>query len=173
MEYQALHGPLWNQGTFWVTAAVLIFLFFFGRKIVGFIIDMLDKRSAEISASLAEAARLRAEAEKMLVDAEARRIEAEAQANAMIEAAGREAQRMAAELAEAAAANARRREKMAMERIAAAETASIAEVRAAATDLATKAAESVLRDSVDATKDAGLIDSAISTLPASFRRSAA
>ena len=173
MEYQALHAPLWNQGTFWVTAAVLIFLFFFGRKIVGFVVDMLDKRSAEIAASLAEAAQLRAEAEKMLMEAEARRAEAEAQAKAMVEAASREAQRMAAEITQNAIAYTQRRERMALEHIAAAQAASVSAVQTAAAELVAKAAEIVMREQVDAGQDAKLIDAAISTLSTSFRRGAA
>ncbi len=173
MEYEALTGTLWDKGTFWVTVAVLIFLFFFGKKIVGAITTMLDQRSSEIQRELDEASRLRAEAEAMLKDAETRREAALAQAKDMLAMAGREAERLAADLLAEAEASARRREQMARERIAAAESAAVAEVREAAASLAALAAERVLKETIDAAHDQGLIDQAISGLPAALRQKAA
>ena len=173
MEYEALTGTLWDKGTFWVTVAVLIFLAFFGRKIVGAITTMLDQRSAAIQHELDEASRLRAEAETMLKDAEHRREAALAQAKDMLAMAGREAERLAADLLAEAEASARRREQMARERIAAAESAAIAEVRDAAAALAARAAEQILKDTIDDAHDQGLIDQAIGGLPAALRQKAA
>lgn len=173
MEYEALQGTLWDKGTFWVTVAVLIFLAFFGRKIVMAVISMLDHRSAAIQRELDEASRLRAEAEAMLKDAEAQREAAIAQAHEMVALAGREAERLAADLLAEAQASARRREQMAQDRIAAAETAAIAEVRASAASLAARATEYILSETVDDKHDAALIDQAISALPAALKRRAA
>lgn len=173
MEYEALTGTIWDKGTFWVTVAVLIFLFFFGRKIVAAINQMLDQRSAAIQHELDEAARLRAEAEKMLKDAEARREEALAQAKEMLAMAGREAERLSADLLAEAQALARRREQMAQERIAAAESAAVSEVRDAAATLASRAAEHLLKETFDEVRDHALIDQAISGLPAALRQKAA
>ncbi|MDD2876366.1 MAG: F0F1 ATP synthase subunit B [Acidiphilium sp.] len=173
MEYEALQGVLWTKGTFWVTVAVLIFLAFFGRKLVGAVVSMLDRRSVAIQHELDEASRLRAEAEAMLRDAEARREAATVQARDMLALAGREAERLAAELLADAQLAARRREQMAKERIAAAETSAIAEVRNAAAALAVKLTERILADTIDATRDQSLIDQAISDLPASLRKQAA
>ena len=55
---------------------------------------------------------------------------------------------MAAALAAEAEATAKRRERMAVERIAAAEAAAVNEVRAAAIDIATAASTQLLRDNV-------------------------
>lgn len=173
MEYEALTGTLWDKGTFWVTVAVLIFLFFFGKKIVGGINEMLDQRSAAIQRELDEAARLRSEAEAMLKDAEARREEALRQAKDMLKMAEREAERLAAELLEDAKAAAARRERMAQERIAAAETAAVAEVREAAAQLATRAAERILKETIDGAHDGKLIDQAISDIPTALTHKAA
>jgi len=173
MEYEALTGTIWDKGTFWVTIAVLIFLFFFGRKIIGAINAMLDQRSAAIQRELDEAARLRAEAESMLKDAEARREAAQAQAQDMLAMASREAERLAADLLAEAQVSARRREQMAQERIAAAESAAVAEVRDAAAALAARAAEQILKDTIDSAHDQALIDQAITELPAALKQKAA
>lgn len=173
MQYEALHGALWTKGTFWVTIAVLIFIAFFGRKIIYAIIAMLDQRSLAIRRELEEAARLRAEAEAMLRDAEARRAAALAQAKDMLDLAAREAERLAAELLEDARAAARRREHMAQERIAAAEAAAVAEVRNAAASLAVQVTQAILSETIDAAHDHDLIDQAIADLPASLRKRAA
>ena len=173
MQYAALHGIVWDKGTFWVTIAVLIFLGFFGRKLVGAVVTMLDQRSAAIQRELDEAARLRGEAEAMLKDAETRREAALAQAREMLALAGREAERLAEELLAGAEASAKRREHMALERIAAAENAAVAEVREAAASLAGRAAEKLLGEAIDESRDAPLIDQAIAQLPAALRKQAA
>lgn len=173
MEYTALHGIVWDKGTFWVTIAVLIFLGFFGRKIVSAIVTMLDQRSAAIRRELDEAARLRGEAEAMLKDAEARREAALAQAREMLALAGREAERLAEELLADAEAAAKRREQMALERIAAAENTAVAEVREAAASLAGRVAEKLLGEAIDESRDSPLIDQAIAQLPAALKKHAA
>jgi F-type H+-transporting ATPase subunit b len=173
MQYEAMHGLLWTKGTFWVTVAVLIFLGFFGRKLINAIVSLLDRRSQAIQQELDEAARLRAEAEAMLKDAEARRAAAIAQAADMVALAGREAERLAAELLADAEASARRREQMAKARIAAAETTAIAEVRKAAANLAVKVTERILAETIDGEHDQSLVDQAINDLPAALRKQAA
>lgn len=173
MNYGAFHHHFWATGTFWVTIAVIIFLFLFGRKVVGFVTDMLDQRSADIRRELDEAARLRAEAETMLRDAEARRAEAARQAEEMIASAAREAERVAADLTREAEAAAKRRERMAMDRITAAEAEALGSVREAAANLATRAVEIALRETLNAERDAALIDAAIARVPAALTRRAA
>ena len=173
MNYGAFHGNFFDKGTFWVTIAVLIFLALYGRKLIGFVTGMLDQRAIDIRRELDEAASLRAEAEAMLREAEARRADAAKQAQAMIENAAREAERMAAQLMRDAEDAAKRRERMAMERIKAAESDAVSGVRNAAAALAARTAEIVLRETVDAERDAGLIDNAIAGIPAALSRRAA
>jgi F-type H+-transporting ATPase subunit b len=173
MQYESLQGVLWTKGTFWVTIAVLIFLGFFGRKLITAITSMLDHRSRAIQQELDEAARLRAEAEAMLKDAEAQRAAAIAQASDMVALAGREAERLAAELLADAQAAASRREQMAKARIAAAESTAIAEVRNLAASLAVKVTERILAETIDSQRDQPLIDQAINDLPAALRKQAA
>jgi F-type H+-transporting ATPase subunit b len=86
----------------------------------------------------------------------------------MIEGAKAEAGRVAAAATAEAEASARRREQMALDRIAAAEKAAVDEVRLAAAEVATIAARQVIADGLTADADAVLIDQAISQLPAAL-----
>ena len=153
---------------FWVAAAFTIFFLIFGRKIVGIVTGLLDRRAVAIQAELDEAARLRREAEALLVDARDRREMALREAESMLANARAEAGRVAETAQTDAAAAAARRERLAMERIAAAEKAAVTEVRLAAADIAARAAGLVIAQGFGADADAHLIDHAIQGLPAAL-----
>ncbi|HTW70631.1 MAG TPA: F0F1 ATP synthase subunit B [Acetobacteraceae bacterium] len=153
------------EGRTWVAAAFLLFFVLFGRKLWKPLAGMLDDRAVKVRAELEEAARLRREAEAMLKDAEQRRAEALAEAKALIEGAQAEAARAAAAASAEAEASARRREQMALDRIAAAEKAAVDEVRLTAVDVATSAARQVISEGLSPDADARLIDHAITQLP--------
>ena len=137
----------------WVVIAFVLFFAIFGRKLWSALAAMLDDRAAKVRAELEEAARLRQEAEAMLRDAEARRAEALREAQALIEGAKAEAGRVAAAAAAEAEASARRREQMALDRIAAAEKAAVDEVRLTAVEVATAAARQVIAEGLSAEAD--------------------
>jgi F-type H+-transporting ATPase subunit b len=168
------HEPgFWASPETWVAIAFVIFVVLFGRRLWSALTGMLDRRAAAVRAELAEAARLKQEAEAMLADAKARRDQALADAERLLEGAKAEAERLGAAAAADAEANARRRERMALDRIAAAEKAAVTEVRLAAIEVATQAAQRVIRDSLGEQQDAQLIDQAIASLPAALGRRAA
>jgi len=170
MDYGALTGQIFYlHGSFWVFVAVAIFAAFAGRKIGAVTTAMLDGRAASVSAALAEAAQLKAEAEALLADAKARQAQALEDAKRILETAHVEAASLAASLAADSHATAKRRERLAIERIEAAEASAVAEVRAAAIDIATAAATALLSDTFDASADATLIDKAIAAAPAALR----
>ena len=106
----------------------------------------LDARGERIKAELAEAERLRTEAEAVLASFEGKRIQAEKEAAAIVEQARVEAELMAKDAEEKMADFVKRRTAQAEAKIAAAETQAISQVRAAAADAATGAAEIVLKD---------------------------
>ncbi len=162
------HGSLFEDPRTWVAVAFTLFFVIFGRKIVGLVLGILDKRAATIRAELDEAARLRREAEQMLEDANRQRTAALQEAEAMLARARDEAARVAEAARTDAAASATRRERMAMDRIAAAEKAAIDDVRLAAADIAARAAGRVIATTLDANADAALIDRAIQGLPAAL-----
>ena len=152
----------------WVAVAFVIFFLLAGRKIVTTVTAMLDKRADAIRAELAEAERLRHDAEAMLHDATSRRETAIADAERLLAGAKIEAARLAEAAAHEAERAAARRERMAMDRIAAAEKQAVDDVRHAAAEIATLAAERVLRTHLSPEADAGLIDRAIATLPSAL-----
>jgi len=152
----------------WVAVAFVLFFLFFGKMLWKALASMLDSRSATVRSELEEAARLRREAESMLKDAEQRRAAALSEAQALIEGAKAEASRVAAATAVEAEAAAKRREQMALDRIAAAEKAAVDEVRLTAAEVATVAARQVISEGLSAEADARLVDHAITQLPAAL-----
>ena len=159
-----LHNP-----RFWVAVAFVIFFVIFGRKLWAAVSGLLDARAELIRTELAAARLLRQEAEAMLRDAAARRADALADAKSLLESAHHEAARLAAAATAEAATAATRRERMALDRIAAAEKAAIDAVRLTATDIATAAAEQVIRTQLSHEAATGLVDKAISDLPSALR----
>jgi F-type H+-transporting ATPase subunit b len=152
----------------WVFIAFVLFFVLFGRKLWAALAGMLDDRGAKVRTELEEAARLRQEAEAMLRDAEARRADALREAPALIDGAKAEAGRVAAAAAAEAEAAAKRREQMALDRIAAAEKAAVDEVRLTAVEVATVAARQVIAEGLTPEADSRLIDHAITQLPSAL-----
>jgi F-type H+-transporting ATPase subunit b len=170
MEYQAFHATPWQHGSFWVFIAIVIFAVVFARKILTPLNAMLDSRAAQVRAALDEAAQLKAEAEAMLADAKKRQEQANKDAADILASAHQEAARIAEELTREAEATAQRRERLALERIAAAEKAAIDDVRSVAIDVATSAATTMLQSGFAADVDPTMIDHAITGIPAALRR---
>jgi F-type H+-transporting ATPase subunit b len=152
----------------WVLIAFFLFFILFGRKLWAALASMLDSRATAIKAELEEASQLRREAETMLRDAERQRADALKDAQALIEGARAEAERVTAAAAAEAETSARRREQMAIDRIAAAEKAAVDEVRVTAAEIATAAARQVLSEGLTAEADARLIDHAITQIPSAL-----
>jgi len=158
------------DGEFIVAAGFVIFvglMFYLGlhRKIS----TALDSRAEKIAAELAEAARLRSEAKAVLASFEQRRTEAQAEADAVVAQAHAEAERIASEARARMTEFLQRRTKQAEEKISVAETQAAAEVRAAAAEAATKAAEIVLRGEAQGAFGAELIDKGIADLKTMFQ----
>ncbi len=124
----------------------------------------LDKKIAGIKAMLAEATKLRAEAEKLRAEYEARLAGAAKDAEAMKAAANDEAQHILAKARDDAEALVVRREKLAEDKIAAAERNAIADLRAKAAEVASAAARNLVATNHSAQADKALVDEAISQL---------
>ena len=153
---------------FWVAVAFTLFFVIFGRKIVTVVTGLLDKRAAAIQAELDGAARLRREAETLLVQAQQNREAALREAETMLNNARAEAVRVAETARADAASAAARRERLAMDRISAAEKAAVTDVRLAAAEIAAQAAGQVIAQGFGPEADASLIDHAIQGLPAAL-----
>jgi F-type H+-transporting ATPase subunit b len=152
----------------WVILAFFLFFIIFGNKLWGALAGMLDARAASVRAEMDEAARLKSEAQGMLKEAEAARAKAQADAKTLIDGAAAEAARVAEATRAETEMSARRREQMALDRIAAAQKQAVDEVRTAAAELATIAARQVIAEGLSAESSAALIDQAIAQLPAAL-----
>ena len=173
MQYEAIHLSFWDTGTFWVTVAVIVFLALFGGRIVRGVLAGVDARADGIRRDIDEAQRLRREAEEMLRDAERRQVETLDTARRMTEEAEARARRLAASLAREAEEQAARREAVVTERIEAASSAAVKEVRDAATTLAVEASSRLLSEMIGADDDRVAIDHAVTGVPAALGRAAA
>ncbi|MBN8809285.1 MAG: hypothetical protein J0I47_13770 [Sphingomonas sp.] len=150
----------------WVYVGLTIFLLLavFVAKAPKRIADALDGRIAETRRQLDEAKAIRAEAEALLAEAKKRDAASAGDAQAIVAHAEQEAQALLAKAQSDAAELVARRGQMAEDKIAAAERAALAEVRAKAADAATKAAASIIADTHGAGADAALVDKAIAGL---------
>ncbi|WP_188054335.1 MULTISPECIES: F0F1 ATP synthase subunit B family protein [unclassified Sphingosinithalassobacter] len=145
-------------------AALVTILGMLWKKVPAAIAGALDKRIAEIRAQLDEAKKLRSEAEALKTEYAAKAAAAESDAAAMRENAHAEAAAIVAKAKEDADALMARRARMAEDKIAAAERAAIAEVRAKAADAAAGAAAAIIAEKHGADADRALIDRTIAGL---------
>ncbi len=153
----------------WEAVSFVLFFLLLGGTIWSKLTGALDGRAEAVKTALADAARLRTEAEAMLRQAETERAAALVEAQQMLARAKAEAERVSAAAAAEAAASATRRERMALDRIAAAEAGALTEVRNIAAEIAISAARSVIAEQVDGNADANLIDTAVADLPRALR----
>ena len=151
--------------TGWVAVAmIVVILLMIWKKVPGMIGNMLDARIAGIRTQLDEAKALRAEAEAIRTEYEAKAKTAHVEAEAMKAHAHHEAAAIIAKAKAGAEDLMTRRAKMAEDKIAAAERAAIAEVRARAADAAAKAAGILIAEHHDAAADRMMVDRSISGL---------
>lgn len=168
-----MHESLFSNPRTWVAIAFVLFVVLFGARLWKVLIGILDGRANTIRAELDEVGRLRREAEAMLRTATAERDAAASEAAALLAGAHAEAARVTEQAQVEAQAAGARRERMAMDRISAAEKAAVAEVRAAAIDVATRAAQQVIARDLTPEADAALVDRAIAGLPQALAKRAA
>jgi F-type H+-transporting ATPase subunit b len=150
---------------FWVAIAFIIVVAGLVWKGGPIITGMLDDRSRKIKTEIDEAARLREEAQRVLADYQRKQRDALKEAEAIIAQARREAEEAAAHGARELAAALDRRQRLALEKIALAESKATAEVRNTAVDVAMAAVRRIAADALDPARKSKLIDDAIAGLP--------
>lgn len=159
------HGELnfagLGPGQFVSLAMAVFIIILLVKKVPALIGKGLDGKIAQIRQQLDEASRLRAEAEALKAEYQAKIVSAEKDTAAMREAAAAEAKDLLEDAKAEAIALVARRQKMAEDKIGAAERAAVAEVRAKAASAATAAAASLIADHYDAKADKTLVDSVI------------
>lgn len=152
---------------FWVLVSFVLFiglLAYYG--VPGLIGKALDARAEQIRKELDEARRLREEAQELLADYQRKAREAEDEARAIVDTARREAEALAAETRANLKETLERRGKLAEDKIARAEAQALAEVKAAAIDQATAAAETVIKQRLAGQAGNAMVDSSIRDLKA-------
>lgn len=161
------HG--FDDPTLWVWVALLAFIGLVVYKgLPGMLTKALDARAAGIAAEIEEAKRLREEAQELLAGFQRRQREAEKEAEAIVAQAKREANRIVDDARAKLADQLERRAAMAERKIAQAEAEAEAMVRNRAAELAATAAEKLLRDDLDASAHAKLIDASVAELERKF-----
>lgn len=153
---------------FWVLIAFLVAIGFLISKARPIVTGALDQRAARIKAELEEARRLREEAQKSLAEYQRKQRDALKEAEAIIAHARSEAERAGERAARDLAAAIERRQRLALERVALAESKAMAEVRDTAVDIAVAALRQVMAQDLDAQRRTALIDEAIAALPPSL-----
>jgi F-type H+-transporting ATPase subunit b len=159
------------NGTAWVSIAMIVFLaIILAKGGLKAITGGLDRQIADIRRQLDEAAALRIEAEGLRDEYARKLADAEKTAADMTAHAEGEAEALVSKASADADELVGRRARMAEDKIAAAERAALAEVRARAADAASRAAAALIADRLDAGADRALQDRTISSLGAGLGR---
>lgn len=137
------------DSTFWALVGLVLFLGVIAYfKVPRMITKSLDDRSEGIRNELAEARRMREQASRLLADTQKKRRDAETEAEEIVAAAKREAENLSTEAERKTAEYVERRTALAEQKIGQAEAQAVAEVKAAAVDVATAAAAHLIGQKV-------------------------
>ncbi len=166
MAAAAVHAePFYLGAEFWLAVAFVLFVATAAKPVAKLIAEALDARSAKIQGQLDEAEHLREEAQTLLANYERKQRDAVKEAEGILAHAEEEARRLteaaALDLSEAL----KRREQLALDKIAQAEAQAVDQVRDAAVDLALKTTRELLARSLDDERAQALIEGAIKELP--------
>jgi F-type H+-transporting ATPase subunit b len=157
------------DNTTWAFVGLVLFfgvLAYYG--VFGVVGRMLDKRAEAVNAELGEAQRLRKEAEALLAEYQQKRIVAEQDAAEIIAHAEAEAKRMAADAEVALKELIEHRTRTVEAKIAHAEAAAVAEVRAVAIDMAIAASKHLMTEKVQGQVATDLITKGVDEVKARF-----
>lgn len=163
--HAAAHGAFYTEPHFWVDVAFILVVALAFKPVSRAIAAALDARSAKIKSRLDEAHKLREEAQEMLATYQRKQRDAMKEAEEIIAHAKSEAERLAKQAAKDLEVSMKRREQMAMDRIAQAEAQAVREVQNLAVDVAIGAAQKVIGESLSAAQTGSLVDNAIKDLP--------
>lgn len=154
-----------NAPEFWVLVAFVIFMALVWKKASAAIGSLLDGRAEKIRAELDEAERLHKDAQALLNGYQRRLADAQKEAEAVLAHAREEAARLRTQAGTDLEASLKRREAQAVDRIAQAEAAALAEVRNLTVDVAIGASKRVLAGGLSPAQADTLIEQSIGELP--------
>lgn len=150
---------------FWVAVGFILFVLAIAKPAYRAAAGGLDSRADRIRTSLDEAKRLREEAQHLLAEYQRKQRDAAKEIDELLASARAEAERATENGKAALEASVKRREQLAVDKIAQAETDALQAVRNAAVDVAIAATRRLLSSNMDSASNAGLIDQAIAELP--------
>ncbi len=149
----------------WVYIGFFIFVIAAGPKIWRALSAMLDQRALKIKADIDLAQKLRTEAEALLEEYKRKQTQANQEVAAILQSAKEVASVQSAEARQKLDQSLKRREKLSLEKIQQAESQALATIKSEAIDIATKAAEHLIRESLTQERCRHLIDQAVTHLP--------
>ena len=154
-----------SQATFWVFMGLLAFLgLIVYLKVPSKVAATLDKRADDVRTNIEEARKLREEAQALLAVYQRKRLEAEEEAKDIIDLAKREAAALGEEAKARMVEYVERRTKAVEQRIALAESQAVADVRASAVAVASRAAAQIIAAKAEGEVGDKLIDASIAGL---------
>ena len=156
---------MFDDPTFWVLVAFVIFVAVIGKMVAGKAAGALDARGEKIGNDLEEAEQLRIQAQELLATYERKQRDAAEEVEAIVGQAREEAARMTAQAALDLEQSLVRRERQAMERIAQAEAKAASQVRALVADTALDAARLLVAEHLSGAKANAMIAAATKELP--------
>lgn len=157
----------WLNPGGWVALAMLVVLVLLAWKKVHHALGKaLDNNIALIRDQLAEAESLRKEAEALKAEYEARAATADSDRQALLDRARHEADDIVAKAKSDAEALIERRARMAEDKIAAEERSAVEQLRAAAAQAASRAAEQLIVERHDSSSDVRIVNEAIAKIAA-------
>lgn len=157
--------PFYLGAEFWLAVAFVLFVSLLAKPVGKMISEALDARGARIQGELDEAEHLREEAQTLLATYERKQRDAVKEAEDILAHAEAEARRLAETAAQDLTEALKRREQLALDKIAQAEAQAIDQVRDAAIDLALKTTRELIASNLDDKRAQALIDGAIKELP--------
>lgn len=154
-----------SQATLWVFLGLVVFVALtVYLKIPAKITAALDKRGDEIRKNIEDARRLREESQALLAEFQRKQQEAEDEAKEIIDLAKREAAALAEEAKARMNDYVERRTKAVEQRIALAESQALADVRASAIEVASRAAAQIVAAKAEGEAGDKLVESSIANL---------
>ena len=162
---EAHSGSLFSEPEFWLAIAFAAFIILLAKPLGSKIGAALDSRSKLIEREIEEAAKLRDEAQTLLANYQRKSRDALKEAEGIIASAEAEARRIREDAAAELEASLKRREQLAMDKIAQAEARAVEDVRNAAVDVALAATRKLIEQNLDADKSKALVEDAIKDLP--------
>lgn len=150
---------------FWVTLVFLLLLFVLWKFAWGPITSALEEREHTIDASIQRAEKALADARQIQADNQKARREAEQEAQRILREAREAAERLRGEEVEKTRAQIRQMQEQAQAEIEREKQAALSELRSEVTDLAIGAAEKILQENLDATRQRRLVENFMGKLP--------